>query len=414
MRHEQAILSKLLDKFENSQQAWGKVPNGKKPRKISLYVDKDPVFSSYWGEDCYLHRESYEQAVSALEQKDFVIAKKDRDSGLLMEVILIVDHIDEAFAYLKREKKRDRTLSDRDYVKRLLSENGETEIVKHYLSDIFNALKENKSLSSPLPTRQELELLVHMIVAMLSQKESILLRNFSKRNFKDSKVFERHGERLLSIFRKYGHYESESFRALCEEFHIFSNPEIAMVKGPMSFNLHGQMVDLKKLGVPFSFTSEGIEDMEVVSLDSSRVITIENLTTFHYFDDPNSLVIYLGGYHNTAIRTLLNKIKCRSSKMIWLHTGDIDWGGFNILLDLRAKTSLPFAPYHMGILELQEYKDECKPLSDQDRINLNSLSERPESAEFSDTIKYMLEHGFKLEQESIEYDPKHDFGVIDY
>ena len=410
MKYEREILSRLLDKFESSQQAWDITPEGRKARKISLYVDKDPVFADYWGEDCYLHRDEYLEAVKSLGRNGFVQFVKDRDSDLIKEIILVVDNVDKAFASLNRERKRDRNLSDYDFVNQLYLENYQTPIAAKYLSTILEALKEKKTVSTFFSTREELELLIKMVAAMVSQNEDILLRNFSKKNFKDSKIFERHGDKLLSIFNKYGEAEYESFRGLCEEHHILSNPEIALAKGPLSFSLNGQTIDLKKLGIPFSFTSGAIEGMKIVSMTAARVITIENLTTFHYFDDPGSLVIYLGGYHNSAIRTLLLKLRqhCQMHT-IWLHTGDIDWGGFNILLDLRKKTSLPFAPYHMGIAELEKYRSECKALTLQDRSNLRALAERPDSDEFLETISYMLEHGFKLEQESIEYDPSSDF-----
>jgi hypothetical protein len=412
MKYEREILSKLLDKFENSQQAWDITPEGRKPRKISLYVDKDPLFGEYWGEDCYLHRDDYLAAVKSLGRNGFVQFVKDHDSDLLKEVILVVDNVDKAFAFLKRERKRDRNLSDYDFVNQLYLENYEIPIAANYLSAVLAALKEKKTTASYFTTREELELQLQMVVAVVSQKEDILLRNFSKRNFRDSKVFERHGDKILSIFNKYGEIQYESFRALCEEFHILSNPEVAMVKGPLSFRLRGQTIDLKKLGIPFSFTSNAIEEMEIASVTAIRVITIENLTTFHYFDDPSSLVIYLGGYHNSAIRTFLLKLRqhCRAST-VWLHTGDIDWGGFNILLDLRKKTSLPFEPYHMGIADLEKYRSECKSLTLQDKNNLRALAERPDADEFLETIGYMLEQGFKLEQESIEYDPASDFEI---
>lgn len=414
MKYEREILSRLLDKFENSQQAWDISPKGRKPRKISLYVDKDPVFANYWGEDCYLHRDDYLDAVKSLERNGYIRIVRDYASDLLKEVILVVDNVDKAFAFLKRERKRDRNLSDFDFVNQLYLENYEVPIAANYLSAVLEALKQKKNTSSFFATRDELVLLIQMVVAMESQKEDVLLRNFSKKNFKDSKVFERHGDKLLSIFNKYGELENDSFRTLCEEHHILSNPEIAMAKGPLSFNLNGQSIDLKKMGIPFSFTSSAIEKMEIVSMSAPRIITIENLTTFHYFDDPSSLVIYLGGYHNTAIRTLLLKLgQHRNTHTVWLHTGDIDWGGFNILLDLRKKTSLPFVPYHMGITELEKYRNECKNLTLQDRSNLQALIERPDSDEFLATINYMLEHGYKLEQESIEYDPKSDFGNLE-
>ena len=405
MKYETEILNKLLDKFENSQQAWDIMPEGRRPRKIALSVEKDPVFSKYWDEDCYLNRPDYLAAVKSLGKKGFVQYRIDRESNLLIEVILCVDNVDDAFSSLGRQRKRDQNQSDTDFVKQLLVEYHDCPTAFAFLSDVRKGLDERKPLSSYCTDREELALLGEMVVAISGQQEDILLRNFSKRFFQDSKILEQKSSRLLTIFNGYSGTQYEDFRSLCDDHHIVLNPEVALVKGPLMFSINGQSIDLRKLGFPFSLTAKAIDAMHITSLPTKRVVTIENLTTFHYFDDPNALVIYLGGYHNSAIRNLLLKLKpCAMPKTRWFHTGDIDWGGFNILIDLRRKTSLPFVGYRMGVPELQQYKSQCKPLTAQDKKNLQALLDNPEAAEFSETITYMLMHDYKLEQESIEYD----------
>ena len=77
--------------------------------------------------------------------------------------------------------------------------------------------------------------------------------------------------------------------------------------------------------------------------------------------------------------------------------GDIDAGGFYILLHLRRKTGVPFQPYKMDISTLKDNLLYTKKLTDNDRTRLGNLLD----SEFKDTISFMLENNCKLEQEAL-------------
>lgn len=127
-------------------------------------------------------------------------------------------------------------------------------------------------------------------------------------------------------------------------------------------------------------------------------MTIENLTTFNAFREKDTFAVYLGGYHNSHRRNFIRKIYQDNPDSEYYHFGDIDAGGFYILLHLRAKTGVHFMPYHMGIPELQKFRSYTKPLTDNDKKRLAALN----GSEFSDTVNYMLEHDCKLEQEALD------------
>ena len=55
----------------------------------------------------------------------------------------------------------------------------------------------------------------------------------------------------------------------------------------------------------------------------------------------------------------------------------------------------------MGINELEKYEEECLPLTTNDRIRLEKLLSDSRAKLFYPVIKYMLEKGYKLEQESL-------------
>lgn len=133
------------------------------------------------------------------------------------------------------------------------------------------------------------------------------------------------------------------------------------------------------------------------------MITIENLTTFFGWAEEDSIIIYLGGYHNTVRRKLLQSIHQHMPTAQYLHFGDIDVGGFEIYEDLCRKTQITFKPYHMGIEELKTYAQYAKKLTVNDRKRLDELIEKcTENCEYRDVLAYMKEKGIKLEQECVQ------------
>lgn len=132
-----------------------------------------------------------------------------------------------------------------------------------------------------------------------------------------------------------------------------------------------------------------------------KVITIENLTTFFRWEESESILIYLGGYHNAVRRKLLQKLYRVFPDAEYFHFGDIDVGGFEIYRDLCDRTGISFRPYRMGICELKQYELYAKKLTANDQQRLGVLLENKKYETVWPVLKYMKEHGKKLEQESI-------------
>lgn len=113
-------------------------------------------------------------------------------------------------------------------------------------------------------------------------------------------------------------------------------------------------------------------------------------------------MVYLGGYHNSVRRKLLEILYRELPDAEYLHFGDIDVGGFEIYRDLCRKTGIPFKTYHMGIEELERYRRFTQPLTDNDRKRLELLLEKAKkNGEDTRVLQYMKETGRKLEQEAV-------------
>lgn len=183
-------------------------------------------------------------------------------------------------------------------------------------------------------------------------------------------------------------------------FNIIKNPGFIYLNGNIKIRLNGQIIDIGKLNSPFSLTTANIKFLEIIEIQDTKVLTVENLTSFYDTSLKDTLIVYLGGYHNALRRELLLKIYEFNSNLKFYHFGDIDAGGFYIYRHLLEKTNIPFELLAMDRETLIKYQDYTRPLTQNDQKRLRNLK----TLINVDVIEYMLEHNCKLEQEIVELD----------
>lgn len=404
MDYISSILNKLLDKVDKR-----KIKNGSTlKRAVSLYTDKDKIFEKYWAEDSYNYRPNIHDAVDFLVQKGFIIAEYDRGTELLKKVTLNNNNITEAYVFLNRIPKQIIIDEDIKRAKALLTLIEESTVSYRYLSKMISLLESGDAHLAYFKSLEELAISTSIVKEIENNEDEILLRNFSKKRFKDSKFVEKNASKLVRIFDEFDDRKYSDFSELCAAHYIVKDKGYALVKHGFCFKINNQIIDLDALNVDFAFSDEAIDGMEILALNRKKVVTIENLTTFHYFNDSDSIIIYLGGYHNSIKRKLLQKINSFNSSLHWLHMGDIDWGGFKIFIHLKNMTGIDFVPFKMGIDELLAHKNECISLTEDDRRKLKLLLQNPDAKVFCPTIQFMLKNGYKLEQESLVFNSQCD------
>ena len=244
---------------------------------------------------------------------------------------------------------------------------------------------------------QEIKDIFTVLKALPLQSHEISLRKFSLAILKDSKRLEVIKTRLLHILFDYCPESFADEDDAFAYFNIMKNPGFLYLRGRMVIELNGQVIDLGRLKSPFSLMSENIEQLHILDIQDQNVLTIENLTSFYDTVLDNTLVIYLGGYHNALRRSLLTKIYALYPHLKFYHFGDIDAGGFYIYYHLKEKTQIPFEMLGMDIPTLQHYQAYCKSLTQNDRRRLEKLQEK----HHLEVISYMLTHNCKLEQEIV-------------
>jgi DNA topoisomerase VI subunit A len=161
-----------------------------------------------------------------------------------------------------------------------------------------------------------------------------------------------------------------------------------------------------------------VQTATLQTVHAESVLCIENLTTFHqYIRQTEQVDRYTGkqvdnGTRNTkhaiictfgnpspAVRRVLRLLPETTPIYLW---SDLDYGGFNILSQLRRFVSEQIQPYLMDIDTLESNIPRARPLTTSDRTNLKRLLLRPELCDVHSVIEHLLKRGLKLEQEGVE------------
>jgi hypothetical protein len=81
---------------------------------------------------------------------------------------------------------------------------------------------------------------------------------------------------------------------------------------------------------------------------------------------------------------------------------DLDYGGFNILSQLRRTVNEKIQPFFMDIETLESNIPRARPLTASDRTNLKRSLLHPDLRDVRPVIEHLLKRGLKLEQEGVE------------
>ncbi len=258
--------------------------------------------------------------------------------------------------------------------------------------------------------------------AVLENREEVFVRNFSIQLFHDSKRLELLAPRLEALLYQYGEFQERG--NVLEECGVVHTPTYVMMKGNGVLRLGdcgqgrrpggresepAQKIDLSGLKGDLALSTESLRSITELTVWGGRVVTVENLTSFHDYPAGEDFVVYLGGFHNKVKRDFLAELYRQNPTKEYRHFGDLDAGGFYILEHLKRKTGIGFRSLYMDAATLRRYEKDQRPLTENDRKRLQQLwqmlqdqKERGECLEdYGEVIAYMLDRGCKLEQEAV-------------
>ena len=397
VQYDRKVLNHLLDTYENSLLFTGE---NKRTIQIEFRFTKTSI-PSYFDESSAEY-ESIHALMKLLESKKLIriIWKDNKQDYLIQKVRLMTDYIEEAYQYVRRKPKRGLEEENMILLQKYLDVEAPITVV--FVRYLLERLQNHQSVKEyiALENMKETEKFLLACVFVEQNKNPCYIREFSIIHFQDSKYFEQIKSRIAKVFRQFsGEYVEMDTLELLAEYGIYGTPNYVYFKGNARISIGEEVVDLSLLKQGIGISGEDLSGIRFSDLSRiKKVITIENLTSFFRYWEEDSLFIYLGGYHNRIRRILLRLVYETIPDAEYYHFGDIDAGGLSILLDLRKKTGIPFAGYHMDLDTLKQYRQYAKELTESDRKRLEKIGK---DKEFCEIIGFMLEENIKLEQECI-------------
>jgi hypothetical protein len=387
----------LLDKYERSS-----LYKGENTVNVSISVKfTKETLPDYYNEYKYELKDEINSQCLYLSEKGFINIrwKKYQEGNIIEKIELNTEFLNEIYSELGRTKKSS-------------MEQGAIQIIEPYIendnllgtfaSDMVEKLKAKNSIKKyfDIEDVKTIKDVLEALKGILSLQTETPKRVLSIHLFNDSKRLEALENKVTRILIDYGSFDPDL--DILSEFNVVSNPGFVYLKGKGILKFNNGEIDLEALAGEIALGTYLINNLEVKKLDVQRILTIENLTSFHTYKPKAELVIYLGGYHNSIRREFLKKLYEYNSAVEFYHWGDIDLGGVRILNHLRKKTGIPFKSYLMDVETLKKYIEFGKPIENKAYLDsLRELISKEEYEEFRETVEFMVSKKVRLEQEVI-------------
>ena len=232
--------------------------------------------------------------------------------------------------------------------------------------------------------------LMDALAGVLNWQGESLIRYASARICGDSKRLQALESRLVTALQKITGESS------LEAFGIFQKPRAVMLHGPLVLKIGDEQIDFSALPGSFTLSETNIAEALGVSTPARICLTVENEDVFMELAKRNPGVLLIQtSFPGSAVRRLVSRLP----EMDFLHFGDSDPAGFDILRDLREKTGKDFRPV------LMEHRPSSQriPLSWMETETLERLVANPLLDDIRGELRKILESNDKglFEQETV-------------
>ena len=398
---QKQILQKLLAKYESS-----KTYKGENSVAQKFSIKPSDVFKDYEKDSADINQiEDFEKQCHHLESENFIHI--DRKYERITKIT--AESSDENWNKIRRilgvKDKKTRQQEEILFYSKIYESPYCHQIVKDFCKTQSERLEKGKNAEFSL---EEARNILQLLTFILENKNEILERELSISVLADSKKWENfYRSKVLRILRKSGYFddlienctdEKEENKVILEELNVYANPSYVYFKGNGKITFqNGNIIPIVP-ETPLALSSASIKDIAAFEIKDTKIMTVENLTSFNRIKEADTFYIFLSGYHNSAKQKFIKTLHIQNQQKKYLHFGDIDPDGFYILQNLCTKTNINFEPYKMGIEELEKYSSFAKPLEENDLKKAKTLIEK---GRFAEIMNYMLEKNQKLEQEII-------------
>ncbi|AMC92972.1 hypothetical protein AOC36_02935 [Erysipelothrix larvae] len=384
-----SILNVLVDKYESSE-----ISKKKSNRNIAIKIKMVNYDEEYYDSRAFKRYQAYQDTFNLLTSLDFVSVESEGE--YVLSIMLNLNKIDAIYEWLGRTNIK---VFRQERLEILRNHNTHRELapVCTFLIEREMSFKSNKQY---FKDAHELKEILKAIAYLETQRDfECTLRQASQIIYGNTKRLEALQGKVSKLLRAVEPtLEGQTDQSIFELYGIVRNPTYIYLKGSMNLTIKNQVIQLGTLGGSLGFSSDLLQDLSISGEGPRYLITVENLDTFHKIQPTQGVIVYLGGFHNAAKRSFLQRIYTHSPNIHYYHFGDIDAGGFSIFQDLIKKTTIPFEPMLMDVECLHTYHNFTRPLTQNDKTALEAMR----NTSFCAVIDYMLRENVKLEQEIVD------------
>ena len=197
-----------------------------------------------------------------------------------------------------------------------------------------------------------------IVAAVLSGRhESIDMRTFSSRQFKNSKLVEDRKGAVSGILRSLNGWQGLGIDEIYDLVGLSKFPVTVLIRAPLQLRLGRKGTILDGVIEPFvGLPAETLSGLRLAR-PIEYVITIENLTSFQRYVREvtgSFAAIYTGGLAAAPVRTAIRSIfdqasAAKNTPVPVYHWGDIDGGGITIFRQVEKTLDVQVAPHLMSI-----------------------------------------------------------------
>lgn len=396
---QRKIIERLLDKYEKSKTFLGE---NIICQKFSCRIAE--LFPRYSDDAEYDYFCDVNEALNELQEIGLIMLHFQR-ANIIKTVELNISQLERSYEFARREPKKEL----HEWLLDVMPQFQGCAVLDSYFEVQKIKISKNQKVEYFDGDKQEYLDLLTLVKLICANEEEQFIRDFSIRHFSDSKRVDALAGKAQALMYQYGEYQEKD--SVLEECGIVKTPTYVCLKGNARITLSGQVINLSEIKGDIALSTASLKRMERIEVRGMRVVTVENLTSFHDYNVTEDFVIYLEGFHNTTKRKFLLSLYEQNREKEYLHFGDIDAGGFYIYEHLKRKTGIPFRTFHMNVETLKKYSEQTKTLTQNDRKRIESLLKKLDSeyadvnvgadVDYRDVLRYMLEHNCKLEQEAV-------------
>ncbi|MFH5181602.1 Wadjet anti-phage system protein JetD domain-containing protein [Paenibacillus sp. TAB 01] len=405
------LLSVLLDKYEQSQSFQSGEPGKQRPQFV---MSKSPFNLDYTDEMDFMKRQWMNDVMIRLELQGIIALKwvKFRSFQEVERIYLNWDMIAKAYSLSEKMPLRDKFNRLRDILEPLLLHPWSW--IAEWAEKVRIGLLEGKASYLDLDSPSGYADLVRALLQLPKLGEKVIsLRLFSQQVFQDSKHLEREVlKRLLSVVKQASAEQRETDEEWLDLIGLSRNPQYVYLCGPLRLRIKDEgWISTEKLMGGVGLSSQTIELVKDISTEAGRIITIENLASYHQWIEQREhyaseeLVIYTGGFPHRLLQYFLSLLslaiyKSDRPKFI-MHWGDIDLGGIRIFEFLRNQLFPSLEPLWMNSAVLLKYEQQAAPISNEYASQIQAALHDPRYLGWTQVLQTMLECRKRLEQEGI-------------